>query len=71
MAIDMLESTSNGSADGRDTLYMLGGVALIVFGTGLVLSNPVIRRSMSQLGIGNLASAVMPDVERYFKLRAM
>lgn len=71
MAIDMLGSTANGSSEGRDTLYMLGGVALIVFGAGLVLSNPVIRRYMSHLGIGNLASAVMPDVERYFKLRAM
>lgn len=71
MAIDMLGSSANGSAEGRDTLYMLGGVALMVFGAGLILSNPVIRRYMSQLGIGNLTSAVMPDVERYFKLRAM
>jgi hypothetical protein len=71
MAIDMLGSPANGSAEGRDTLYMLGGVALMVFGAGLILSNPVIRRYMSQLGVGNLASAVMPDVERYFKLRAM
>jgi hypothetical protein len=71
MAIDMLGSTANGSAEGRDTLYMLGGVALMVFGAGLILSNPVIRRYMSQLGVGNFASAVMPDVERYFKLRAM
>ena len=71
MAIDMLASPANGSAEGRDTLYMLGGVALMVFGAGLILSNPVIRRYMSQLGVGNLASAVMPDVERYFKLRAM
>ena len=32
---------------------------------------PSIRRYMSQLGVGNLATAVMPDVERYFKLRSM
>ena len=50
---------------------MLGGVALIVFGTGLVLSNPTIRRYLSQFGAGNIAETVMPDVERYFKLRAM
>jgi hypothetical protein len=43
----------------------------MVFGAGLVLSNPAIRRYMSGLGVGNLAQAVMPDVERYFKLRAM
>lgn len=70
MAVNMLE-TANGTSDGKDTLYMLGGVALIVFGTGLILSNPFVRRYMSQLGVGNLAQAVMPDVERYFRLRAM
>jgi len=52
-------------------LYMLGGVALIVFGTGLVLSNPFVRRQLSQLGVGDLAHAAMPDIERYLKLRAM
>jgi hypothetical protein len=71
MAMDLLETTTNGASDGKDTLFMLGGVALIVFGTGLILSNPFVRRYMSQLGVGNLASAIMPDVERYFKLRAM
>jgi hypothetical protein len=50
---------------------MLGGVALMVFGAGLILSNPNIRRYMSSFGVGNLANAVIPDVERYFKLRAM
>jgi hypothetical protein len=71
MAANTVEMTANGSSDGKDTLYMLGGVALIVFGTGLILSNPFVRRYMSKLGVGNLAQAVMPDVERYFKLRAM
>jgi hypothetical protein len=71
MAMDLVESTPNGTDNGKDTLYMLGGVALMVFGAGLVLSTPVIRRYMSGLGVGNLAQAVMPDVERYFKLRAM
>ena len=71
MAFDLMETHANGAAGGKDTLYMLGGVALMVFGAGLVLSNPAIRRYMSQLGVGNIASAVMPDVERYFRLRAM
>jgi hypothetical protein len=71
MAMDLLDTNQNGISDGRDTLYMLGGVALIVFGAGLVLSNPFVRRYMSRLGVGNLATSVMPDVERYFKLRAM
>ena len=71
MATTMVESNTAGLDNGKDTLYMLGGVALIVFGTGLLLSNPFIRRYLSQLGVGNLAQTVMPDVQRYFKLRAM
>jgi hypothetical protein len=71
MAMDLIESTVNGTGNDKDTLYMLGGVALMVFGAGLILSNPTIRRYMSQAGVGNLATALMPDVERYFKLRAM
>jgi hypothetical protein len=71
MAMELMESTADGAANGKDTLYMLGGVALIVFGTGLVLSNPFIRRYLSRFGVGNIAETVMPDVERYFKLRAM
>jgi hypothetical protein len=71
MATDLIESTVNGNGNDKDTLYMLGGVALMVFGAGLILSNPTIRRYMSQAGVGNLATALIPDVERYFKLRAM
>ncbi len=69
MAMDLIETTSNGND--KDTLYMLGGVALMVFGAGLILSNPFVRRYMSQLGAGNLAGAAIPDIERYFRLRAM
>ncbi len=71
MATDLIESTANGTGSDKDTLYMLGGVALMVFGAGLILSNPAIRRYVSQFGVGNLATTVLPDVERYFKLRAM
>ena len=44
MAMDLVETSTNGSANDKDTLYMLGGVALIVFGAGLILSNPLVRR---------------------------
>ncbi|HMG87505.1 MAG TPA: hypothetical protein VK574_17355 [Terracidiphilus sp.] len=71
MALDLMETTANGNASDKDTIYLLGGVALMVFGAGLVLSNPTIRRYMSQFGVGNLAQTVIPDVERYFKLRGM
>ena len=71
MAMELLEATANGNGTDKDTLYMLGGVALMIFGAGLILSNPFVRRYMSQLGVGNLAQAAMPDIERYLKLRAM
>ena len=71
MAVEIMHRTDELNGTDKETLYMLGGVALVIFGAGLVLSNPAIRRYMSGLGVGNLAQAVMPDVERYFKLRAM
>jgi hypothetical protein len=71
VAMELLEGTANGNGADKDTLYMLGGVALMIFGAGLILSNPFVRRYMSQLGVGNLAQAAMPDIERYLKLRAM
>jgi len=71
VAMELVETSTNGNASDKDTLYMLGGVALIVFGAGLILSNPFVRRYMSQIGVGNLASAAIPDIERYLKLRAM
>ena len=71
MSMGILEPATPDMSTDKSTLYLLGGVAMIVFGAGLILSNPVIRRYMAQLGIGDLASAAIPDVERYFKLRAM
>lgn len=66
-----MESDTNGNGSDRDTLYMLGGVALVVFGAGLILSNPMVRRYLGQIGIGNLAQAALPDLDRYLKLRSM
>ena len=71
MATELLESNHNGTGSDRDTLYMLAGVSLMIFGAGLILSNPFVRRYLGQLGVGNLAQAALPDVERYLKLRAM
>jgi len=61
----------NGSASDRDTLFMLSGVALMVFGAGLIISNPIVKRYLGQFGLGNLAQAALPDLDRYLKLRSM
>ena len=60
-----------GSAVDMDTLYFLGGIALCVFGAGLVLSNPTVRKYMSKVSVGNLVGDSMPDLERYLRIRAM
>jgi len=68
--MEISEGTNHNGND-KDTLYMLGGAALILFGTGLILSNPIVRRYLGQLGVGNLMMAAIPDLDRYLKLRAM
>jgi len=52
---------------------MLSGVSLVIFGAGLILSNPIVRRLMAQTGMSglNLLQAAVPDIEKYMKLRRM
>jgi hypothetical protein len=59
------------SNESRDTLFLLGGAAMVVFGAGLILSTPIIRRYLGGAGIGNLVQAAIPDFQRYMKLRSM
>ncbi len=66
-----IERNGNDMSTDKETLYMLGGLALVVFGAGLILSNPTVRKYMGEIGIGGLAQNIVPDVERYFKLRSM
>jgi hypothetical protein len=72
MAHELIHRSENliGSTD-KETLYMLGGIALVVFGAGLILSNPSVRRALGQAGVGNFISAALPDLERFFHLRSM
>ena len=68
--MDFSEDANHSGTD-KDMLYMLGGAALVLFGTGLILSNPMVRRYVGQIGVGNLMTAALPDVDRYLKLRNM
>lgn len=61
--------TSNGND--RETLMLAGGLALMVFGAGLILSNRAVRQYVGQVGAGSILTAALPDVERYLKLRNM
>ena len=66
-----LSNDSNHLGSDKETLYLLGGAALVLFGTGLILSNPTVRRYLGQIGVGSLLTAALPDVDRYLKLRNM
>jgi len=66
-----LADRTNGLSQDKETLYMLGGFAMVVFGAGLILSSPLVRRYLGQVGLGNLAQAALPDLERYLRLRNM
>ncbi|MGA7234723.1 MAG: hypothetical protein WBY44_03530 [Bryobacteraceae bacterium] len=57
--------------ESRDTLFLVGGAALMIFGAGLILSTPGVRRWLGGGGIGNLIQAAIPDFQKYLKLRAM
>jgi len=71
MPTEMIRRDGKESSANKDTLFMLGGVALLVVGAGLVLTSPIAKKYMGQLGLGNLTGGIVPDIERYFKLRSM
>ena len=59
------------SNESRDTLFLVGGAAMVVFGAGLILSTPIVRRLLGGMSVGNLVEAAVPDLQRYMKLRSM
>ena len=66
----------NTNSEVRDGVLLAGGVALVVFGAGLILASPTVRRTllggMAPLGsLGGGIGGLLPDVERYLKLKAM
>ena len=66
-----MENFNGQDNETRDTLFLLGGVALVVFGAGLILSTPAIRRYLGSANIGSLIGAAVPDLERYMRLKSM
>jgi hypothetical protein len=71
MTTELVRRNEGGHSTERDTLFMLGGVALVVVGAGMILSNPAVRRYVEKSPIGSVIGNIIPDVERYFKLRSM
>jgi hypothetical protein len=71
----------NGSSDSKDTIYLMGGLALMVLGAGLMMTHPGVRKAVSAGVSGVLPdlqgkllpdlTALGPDIQRYMKLRSM
>jgi hypothetical protein len=70
----------DGNSNDNELVTLARGVSMIILGAGLVLSNPNVRRFlMSQLS-GRLSDSddslkglagILPDLERYLKMRSM
>jgi len=80
----MADNGSNGSNGSNDMVYLVAGAALLVAGAGLILAHPGIRQQVREglgrvlpaelLEPGNIAgglSTIVPDFERYMKMRNM
>jgi hypothetical protein len=70
-SLDQGQNEQSSNATSRDTLFLLGGVALVVFGAGLILTNPTTRKLLGQVGLPDLTQLSLPDLERYMKMRSM
>jgi hypothetical protein len=63
----------------QDTLFLAGGLALMVVGAGLLLARPSVRRTITgglapllpEGPLANRVGGVLPDLERYLKLKSM
>lgn len=69
MAMDLVHNAEEGFD--KDTMALVSGIALVIFGAGLILSNKSIRKYIGGARPGALLEAALPDVEKYLKLRAM
>lgn len=71
MAIDKISPMTQDRQVDKEFLYVAGGVALGIFAAGMVLSSPTIRRVFGKTDLESIVSTVVPDIEKYFRLRSM
>ena len=80
----MAADGANGSNGSNEMVFLVAGVAFLVAGAGLILAHPGIRQQAREalgrvlppdlLEPGNIAgglSTIVPDFERYMKIRGM
>ena len=79
--MSMNQDNNSQDTEARDVLCIAGGMALLVMGAGLVMTHPQLRKTvldgvsrfMPDLAgsIKSGVAGVLPDVERYLKVRSM
>lgn len=73
---------NNGSNDSKNMLYLVGGVALLIAGAGLIMAHPMVRQQLRDglsralpdgipQSLSGGLSTVVPDFQRYMKIRSM
>jgi hypothetical protein len=72
---------NNGSDESKDMLYLVGGFAFLVAGAGLIMAHPEIRKQV-RAGLDRVLpgvqdnfnlglTTIVPDFQRYMKIRSM
>ncbi|HEY0547743.1 MAG TPA: hypothetical protein VGC91_20350 [Pyrinomonadaceae bacterium] len=73
---------NEGSNDSKDMLYIVGGLALLIAGAGLIMAHPMVRQQLREglsralpdglpQSLSSGLSTVVPDLQRYMKIRSM
>jgi hypothetical protein len=73
--------TKSDSDESKDMLYLVGGLAFLIAGAGLIMSHPEVRKQL-RAGLDRVlpglqdnfnfgVTTVVPDFQRYMKIRSM
>jgi hypothetical protein len=72
---------NKGSDESKDMLYLVGGLAFLIAGAGLIMAHPEVRKQV-RAGLDRVLpgvqdnfnlglTTVVPDFQRYMKIRSM
>ena len=72
---------NNGADESKDMLYLVGGLAFLIAGAGLIMAHPEVRKQV-RAGLDRVLpgmqdnfnlglTTVVPDFQRYMKIRSM
>lgn len=72
---------NSGADESKDMLYLVGGLAFLIAGAGLIMAHPEVRKQL-RAGLERVLpglqdhfnlglSTVVPDFQRYMKIRSM